>query len=473
MHLAAIVGDPACARDPELSNDVNVEGSRALVADARELGVERLVFASTCSNYGRMADPTVPIDESGELRPVSLYAEQKVGIEKALLELERTATATALRPTCLRFATVYGVGNRMRFDLTVNEFTRDLWADKHLEVFGERFWRPYIHVRDAARAVRTVLDAPRRGGGRQGVQRRPLRRELPQARPRGDHHREARQGRRGVRLPRRGPARLQGLVREDPRRARLRARRTACPTASRRSWGRSRSSASAIPTTAATGTSRGRRPADPALRREAGRPRDRGRGGHAALGLAHHGPAHPGLRGGLRRAPRRAPRHRALELHRRSPSRLPGGRSGPRRRGHRARDHLRGVGQRGPLLRRHAGDRRRGGPARPGARPRGRGRPASRPAPRPCARCTTAATRPTWTRSASSARSTAWRSSRTPPTPRAPRRSAATASSGTFGLAGLLQLLLQQGALVRRGRPALDRRRRRGGARCGACARTR
>jgi nucleoside-diphosphate-sugar epimerase len=159
VHLAAIVGDPACARDPQLSNDVNVEGSRALVRDARELGVERLVFASTCSNYGRMADPTVPIDEGGELRPVSLYAEQKVGIEKALLESEN-GDGHGLRPTCLRFATVYGVGERMRFDLTVNEFTRDLWADKHLEVFGERFWRPYIHVRDAARAVRTVLDAP-------------------------------------------------------------------------------------------------------------------------------------------------------------------------------------------------------------------------------------------------------------------------------------------------------------------------
>jgi nucleoside-diphosphate-sugar epimerase len=159
VHLAAIVGDPACARDPELSNDVNVEGSRALVKDARELGVERLVFASTCSNYGRMADPTVPIDEGGELRPVSLYAEQKVGIEKALLD-SGNGNGQGLRPTCLRFATVYGVGDRMRFDLTVNEFTRDLWADKHLEVFGERFWRPYIHVRDAARAVRTVLDSP-------------------------------------------------------------------------------------------------------------------------------------------------------------------------------------------------------------------------------------------------------------------------------------------------------------------------
>ena len=159
VHLAAIVGDPACARDPELSQAVNVDASKAVVADAQEAGVRHIVFASTCSNYGRMADPTVPIDEGGELRPVSLYAEQKVGIEKALLESEN-GDGHGLRPTCLRFATVYGVGERMRFDLTVNEFTRDLWADKHLEVFGERFWRPYIHVRDAARAVRTVLDAP-------------------------------------------------------------------------------------------------------------------------------------------------------------------------------------------------------------------------------------------------------------------------------------------------------------------------
>ena len=60
VHLAAIVGDPACGRDPELSNSINVEGSKALVADAREYGIKRLVFASTCSNYGRMDDPTVP-----------------------------------------------------------------------------------------------------------------------------------------------------------------------------------------------------------------------------------------------------------------------------------------------------------------------------------------------------------------------------------------------------------------------------
>ncbi|MEA2199633.1 MAG: hypothetical protein QOI89_229 [Solirubrobacteraceae bacterium] len=156
VHLAAIVGDPACARDPQASDEVNVQATRDLVADAAEAGVERLVFASTCSNYGRMTDPTVPITESGELSPVSLYAEQKVGMEKLILG----GGANGVKPTCLRFATVYGVGRRMRFDLTVNEFTRELWADRELEVFGEQFWRPYIHVRDAGRAVRTVLESP-------------------------------------------------------------------------------------------------------------------------------------------------------------------------------------------------------------------------------------------------------------------------------------------------------------------------
>jgi len=156
VHLAAIVGDPACARDPQVSDDVNVKATEALVADASAAGVERLVFASTCSNYGRMADPTMPITEQGTLAPVSLYAEQKVGMEKLILG----APSNGMQPTCLRFATVYGVGRRMRFDLTVNEFTRELFLDRELEVFGEQFWRPYIHVRDAARAVLTVLEAP-------------------------------------------------------------------------------------------------------------------------------------------------------------------------------------------------------------------------------------------------------------------------------------------------------------------------
>jgi len=162
VHLAAIVGDPACARDPELSRAVNVDASRTIAAEARDAGVRHMVLASTCSNYGRMSDPTVPIDESGVLAPVSLYAEQKVEVERLLL----SGDTAPMAGTCLRLATVYGVAPRMRFDLTVNEFTRDLWADRDLEVFGEQFWRPYVHVRDAARAVRMVLDAgPERTGG--------------------------------------------------------------------------------------------------------------------------------------------------------------------------------------------------------------------------------------------------------------------------------------------------------------------
>jgi nucleoside-diphosphate-sugar epimerase len=153
VHLAAIVGDPACARDPEGSAETNVDASLAMVDDAQAAGVGRIIFASTCSNYGRSADPAVALDETAELAPVSLYATQKVEIEKTLL----SGTAPA---TCLRFATVYGAGRRMRFDLTVNEFTRDLWAGRPLEVFGEQFWRPYVHVADAARGIALVLAQP-------------------------------------------------------------------------------------------------------------------------------------------------------------------------------------------------------------------------------------------------------------------------------------------------------------------------
>lgn len=156
VHLAAIVGDPACARDPEVSNAVNVESTRSLLEEVRTAGTRRMVFASTCSNYGRMEDPTVPIDEQAVLAPVSLYAEQKVQMEQMIMGASENGLAT----TCLRFATVYGAAPRMRFDLTVNEFTRDLWSDRVLEVYGEQFWRPYVHVQDAARAAVKVLDSP-------------------------------------------------------------------------------------------------------------------------------------------------------------------------------------------------------------------------------------------------------------------------------------------------------------------------
>ncbi len=158
VQLAAIVGDPACARQPELADSVNRDATMAVYEAAEEEGIERFVFASTCSNYGRMRDPDAFLVEDSELRPVSLYAETKVAVERFLLDQPRSNHCA---PTSLRFSTVYGRSPRMRFDLTVNEFTRELVLGKELVVFGEQFWRPYCHVTDLARSVVAVLEAPR------------------------------------------------------------------------------------------------------------------------------------------------------------------------------------------------------------------------------------------------------------------------------------------------------------------------
>jgi nucleoside-diphosphate-sugar epimerase len=157
VHLAAIVGDPACARNPDLAREVNLDASLQLIEESKRAGVARFVFASTCSNYGRMKDADRYVDEESELSPVSLYAETKVAVEMALL---KSRDNNGWSPTPLRFATIYGVSPRMRFDLTVNEFTLEMLTRKHLKVFGEQFWRPYVHVRDAARGIAMVLQSP-------------------------------------------------------------------------------------------------------------------------------------------------------------------------------------------------------------------------------------------------------------------------------------------------------------------------
>ena len=157
VHLAAIVGDPACSREPDLARAVNLDAATSLLEAARSQGVERFIFASTCSNYGRMAHPDRLVDETAPLMPVSLYAETKVSVELAVLD--RSCAGSMCR-TALRFATLFGVSPRMRFDLTVNEFTMKVVTERRLLVYGEQFWRPYIHVADAARAVALVLETP-------------------------------------------------------------------------------------------------------------------------------------------------------------------------------------------------------------------------------------------------------------------------------------------------------------------------
>lgn len=154
-NLAAIVGDPACAKQPELARETNYEASILMYNIANELGVEQFVFASTCSNYGKMDDPDSFVNEDSKLAPVSLYAETKVATEKFLLS---QPIGNICKPTCLRFSTVYGISPRMRFDLTVNEFTKELALGKELVIFGQHFWRPYCHVVDLARSVIAVLE---------------------------------------------------------------------------------------------------------------------------------------------------------------------------------------------------------------------------------------------------------------------------------------------------------------------------
>lgn len=158
IHLAAIVGDPACAAVPGEAREVNHDATVRLYEAADEAGVERFVFASTCSNYGRLADPTTLADEERELAPISIYAETKVACERFLLA-QPPGRRTA--PVCLRFATAYGLSPRPRFDLTLNEFTRDLVLGREVQVYGKQFWRPYCHVQDMAQAMIRVLEAPR------------------------------------------------------------------------------------------------------------------------------------------------------------------------------------------------------------------------------------------------------------------------------------------------------------------------
>jgi nucleoside-diphosphate-sugar epimerase len=159
IHLAAIVGDPACKLYSDLAVKTNWTSSKWLLEKCKNSGVSKFLFASTCSNYGKMDNPEDFVDENSKLAPVSLYAELKVKFENYMLnEIEKI---NSFSPTSLRFSTVYGLSPRMRFDLTVNEFTKELTLGKELIIFGEQFWRPYCHVKDFSNAFITILKAPK------------------------------------------------------------------------------------------------------------------------------------------------------------------------------------------------------------------------------------------------------------------------------------------------------------------------
>ena len=141
----------------DLALQTNWKSTKWLLDKSIEIGIKKFIFSSTCSNYGKMENSDSYVDEESNLAPVSLYAELKVKFENYMLtEIKKHADFC---PTSLRFSTVYGLSPRMRFDLTVNEFTKDLALGKELTIFGEKFWRPYCHVKDFSNAFITVLRA--------------------------------------------------------------------------------------------------------------------------------------------------------------------------------------------------------------------------------------------------------------------------------------------------------------------------
>jgi nucleoside-diphosphate-sugar epimerase len=156
VHLAALSNDPLGDLNESLTYDVNRDASVSLARAAKEAGVSRFVFASSCSMYGAAAEEEA-LAESAPLRPLTPYAESKVRAEEALRELAGDGFA----PVSMRNATAYGVSPRLRLDIVLNNLVA--WAHTtgaiRLQSDGTP-WRPLVHIGDIARATLALLDAP-------------------------------------------------------------------------------------------------------------------------------------------------------------------------------------------------------------------------------------------------------------------------------------------------------------------------
>ena len=152
IHLAAIVGDPACEENPELAAEINRAATRMLIDVGRGHDIQRFLLASTCSVYGAS---DFLMDECAQVAPISLYAQTKVDSENLLLE----SGCVNFHPTVLRLATLFGVSPRPRFDLVVNLLTARAIRMGQITIFNGEQWRPFMHVHDAARAFLACLEA--------------------------------------------------------------------------------------------------------------------------------------------------------------------------------------------------------------------------------------------------------------------------------------------------------------------------
>lgn len=154
--LAGLVGDPITKKYPEVAHTINEEGIQGFLDFMNGKGLNKAIFISTCSSYGLIQED-ITADEEYELTPLSLYAKSKVKVERKMLSSQGKVDYA---PTVLRFATAFGISQRMRFDLTINEFTREMYLGRDLLVYDANTWRPYCHVMDFSYVIRRVLEAP-------------------------------------------------------------------------------------------------------------------------------------------------------------------------------------------------------------------------------------------------------------------------------------------------------------------------
>jgi nucleoside-diphosphate-sugar epimerase len=156
IHLSAIVGDSASQLDSERTIEINYLSAKAIAEACKFNQINKFLFASTCSVYGASKNPNDRLHENSPLNPVSLYAQTKLKSEEGILSM----ADENFSPTIFRFATLYGVSPRMRFDLVVNVMTANALKENKIKVFGGKQWRPNLDVSDAADACMAWVKSP-------------------------------------------------------------------------------------------------------------------------------------------------------------------------------------------------------------------------------------------------------------------------------------------------------------------------